>query len=195
MEEEDERREARAEKFRSKFEALFRRALAPPEATPNSKQHKQTTVDISPQGHPLYVQSKAIIKGIENIQKEYERLVEYISNIEKPPDLRDAWERDYEEVRRLATLGREACEAEIKELLRDKGRPESHRAKARRKRQQKKFQEDSHLQEMLKMGLEALGEKDRKQGANGWGAAAHKVQRALDAMIKALPDRDVESTE
>lgn len=166
-------------------------ALSPPGTPRRAPTHSgEIQADISPGSHPLHARSEAIIKSSENVTNEYKRLVEYASNVEDPPALSSTWEKDYNEIKRLADLGYEASETEIKSLLTYKGEEESRRAKWRRKTQREKLKDDAHLQEMLEMGRETLGERERSREVRGWQVVAHKAQTGLEAMVKALPDED-----
>lgn len=170
------------DEFQSRFASIVAKALAPPGTRQNPTHDGEH--------HPLHARLRALIKGCESIAKGYERLTEYVSKVEPLPDLEGAWEKDYEELERLAALGREASETEINSLLTYNGEYESRRAKWKRKTQKDKFKDDSQLRAMLEMGRETLSEREKCQEVRGWRVVAHRAEKGLQEIVKALPDEE-----
>jgi hypothetical protein len=151
-------------------------------------------VDLSPESHPLYARSESLFNGCKTLVEEWDELVKYASGVKELPDLKPVWEKDYAEARRVIALGREAAEAEVTRLMtyeESKGK----RASKQTERKLKEFEEDGHLQDMLAMGREELdvrAGKKRKHAekARGWGLVAHRMERGLKELARALPEED-----
>lgn len=185
------------EEFQSRFASIAAKALAPPGTRPNLTHNGNIQVDVSPENHPLNVRARALAENCKPIVKGHQRLTEYVSKVEPLPDLESAWKKDYEELERLAAHGQEATEMEIKNLLSYNGEHESRKAKWKRRTQREKFKDDGQLQVMLEMGRETLSDRDKCQEATsrGWRVVAHRVERGLQEMVKALPDDEESSSE
>lgn len=185
------------EEFQSRFASIAAKALAPPGTPPTLTHNGIIRADVLPENHPLQVRARALAEGCKSIVKGHERLTEYASKIEPLPDLESAWGEDYEELERLAALGHEATEMEVKNLLSYNGEHKSRRAKWKRRTQWEKLENDGQLQAMLEMGREALSDRDKCQEAasKGWRVVAHRVERGLQEMVKALPDEEESNSE
>ncbi|KAJ9191731.1 hypothetical protein DTO164E3_8694 [Paecilomyces variotii] len=152
--------------FNSQFAQLMAAALAPTGVEP-SLPTDILPGDYTPENHPLYALSRSLVDRSKTLAHEYDKLSQYASNLKLPEDPRPVIEKDYEEVRRVIAAGRRASEAQIEKSLasNEKGK------KGRRGQtsalvggdmgiKDKVFEEDVHLQAMLKMGREELEKGD-----------------------------------
>ena len=181
-------RKAETDKFRSRFGSLIATALASPGVKPTAAQHSQIVADLSPENQPLYTRSQTLLESCDTLVKEWDKLVEYASSVEKPPDVKEVWERDYAEARRVISLGRQASEAEIEKLLNYEGNRKGNSSRTMEEKL-KELERDDHLQEMLKMGKQGNedGLVQAEKRARGWGYVAYRAQRGLERLVTALP--------
>ncbi|RWQ97123.1 hypothetical protein C8Q69DRAFT_462421 [Paecilomyces variotii] len=193
--------ETEDEEFNSQFAQLMAAALAPTGVEP-SLSTDILPGDCTPENHPLYALSRSLVDRSKTLAHEYDKLSQYASNLKLPEDPRPVIEKDYEEVRRIIAAGRRASEAQIEKSLasNEKGK------KGRRGQtsalvggdmgiKDKVFEEDVHLQAMLKMGREELEKGDDSRGKKkiyGWGKAVTRAQKAMKALVKVLPNEDRE---
>lgn len=191
--------ETEDEEFNSQFAQLMAAALAPTGVEP-SLSTDILPGDCTPENHPLYALSRSLVDRSKTLVHEYDKLSQYASNLKLPEDPRPVIEKDYEEVRRIIAAGRRASEAQIEKSLacNEKGK------KGRRGQtsalvggdmgiEDKVFEEDVHLQAMLKMGREELEKGDDSRGKKkiyGWGKAVTRAQKAMKALVKVLPNED-----
>ena len=182
-------RKAEIDKFRSRFGSLIATALASPGVNLTAEQHSLIKADLSPENHPLYTRSQTLLDSCDTLVKEWDKLAEYASSVEEPPDVKEVWERDYAEARRVISLGRLASEAEVEKLLKYESNREGNSLR-KMKEKQNELERDDHLQEMLKMGKQGNedGLVQEEKGARGWGYVAHRAQRGLEGLVTALPD-------
>lgn len=153
---------------------------------PAAAQQTQIKAELSPGSQPLYARSQSLLKNCNTLVKEWDKLVEYASSVEEPPTLGEVWDRDYAEARRIIALGRQSSEADVKKLLTYEGNSRGNVSKEM-KQKQKEFEQDDHLQEMLKMGREENADGEMQE-SRGWGFVAHRAKRGLEALVAALPD-------
>ncbi|PGH19094.1 hypothetical protein AJ79_00128 [Helicocarpus griseus UAMH5409] len=202
------KRESESEKFRSQITSLLASALAPTatKATTaagkalNSKADAQklSLEDVSPEKHPLYLRSQALLQCTKSLVQEYDKLSAYIANLEPPPDPAETWQRDCAETRRVIAVGVEASQAEVERLLvrkadqRKKDAKEKSTSKGAKdgKGSKEAFEKDEHLQAMLKMGRGGDGDGNgdgKKKEPYGWGRVAHRVVKGMKSLVKGLP--------
>ncbi|KAL1881669.1 60S ribosomal protein L15 [Paecilomyces lecythidis] len=190
--------EAEDEEFKSLFAELMAPALAPT-GVETSMSTDILSGDPTSEHHPLYALSRSLVEQSKALVDEYDRVIQYANNLKLPEDPRPVIEKDYEEVRRIIAMGRRASEAQIEKSL-----ASSEKGKKRRREKSSafveggvgakctKFEDDAHLQAMLKMGREELEKADgEKKEVYGWGKAATRAQKAMKALVKVLPNEDV----
>ncbi|KAL2007816.1 hypothetical protein VTN00DRAFT_7798 [Thermoascus crustaceus] len=202
------------EKFETEFAELMAAALAPTGLKPPPST-EPLPIDPIPDNHPLYILSKTLLDNLRALVDEYEGLQADIANLraQAPGNPASRMEKDYEEARRIITVGKEASAAEIEKLLGSEKQKKDKKEKKKKRHQQKKaskksladnddhnknddgikeaFDKDVHLQAMLKMGREEIMKKNgnsRVRKAYGWGKVAYRAEKAMKALVKALPD-------
>lgn len=189
--------------------ALAPTGLKPPPST------EPLPIDPTPDHHPLYILSKTLLDNLHALVDEYEGLQAHTAKLraQAPENPASGMEKDYEEARRIITVGKEALAAEIERLLGFEEQKKDEKEKKKKRHQRKKaskksladdddhnknddgikeaFDKDGHLQAMLKMGREEIMRKDgnnRGRKAYGWGEVAYRAEKAMKALVKALPD-------
>ena len=112
--------------------------------------------------------------------KEYDGLVNHISNIKCPANLAEAWKQDHAEARRIISVGREASKTEIERLL----SYERGKTNAKEGWRRESFEKDKHLQQILKTRQEGSNAKEKGNGCKkiyGWGRMAHNAEKGMMA--------------
>lgn len=201
-------RKSEEEKFEAEFAELVAAALSPTGLKP-SPTTESLPLDPTPDDHPLYILSKTLLDNLQALVEEYEALQEHIVKVRAPENPASAMEKDYEEARRIISVGKEASAAEIAKLLgfekkekKEKKKKKRHRQKLSNKKSvgddehkndddgMEAFDNDPHLQATLKMGREEIVGKagDDRKKVYGWGKVASGAKKAMKAIIKALPD-------
>ncbi|KAL2001690.1 hypothetical protein VTN02DRAFT_1411 [Thermoascus thermophilus] len=202
------------EKFETEFAELMAAALAPTGSKPLPST-EPLPIDPTPDNHPLYILSKTLLDNLHALVDEYEGLQAHTAKLraQAPENPASGMEKDHEEARRIITVGKEASAAEIERLLglgkQKKDKKGKKRKRHERKRASKKslaeddhhdtnddgikeaFDKDVHVQAMLRMGREEIIKRDgnsRGRKAHGWGKVAHRAEKAMKALVKALSD-------
>lgn len=122
---------------------------------------------------------------------QHDDLETLTTNIETLPDLKDIWQRDCDETRRIIKIGAQASQMEIDRLLAYK----AHHQPASRphgSNQTTAFERDEHLQVMLELGRSETKDKGNrpKRKPRGWGNMARGIEKGMKVLTKALPSSD-----
>lgn len=145
--------------------------------------------------HPLHASYTSIVKGCENIESSYVEFGELAASKELeaciPPNLQDIWAKDVEDMYRVISAGMHASQAEIDHILTISGRKATALDSKERRKRNREYEKDEHLQMMLRVGSEQTGRKTRKtSGDTGWGKTARRLEKGVQEAVKGLPAHD-----
>ncbi|KAI1958115.1 hypothetical protein LOZ58_005230 [Ophidiomyces ophidiicola] len=185
--------QAEEEQFKSRFESLFRSALAPPSVMPKDIETSEEIPSMQTVGleeQPLYRMTKDTLERSHKLLEVFNKLNDHASSIKPLPDLSEKWEKDHAEVQRLIKVGSEVSAEKIERLITYEN-PENllrNSISQWRRKRKRGVEDDENLKNMLDLG-KADGEGgSRVGGRRGWGLVAHQVQKGFEALVEALPE-------
>ncbi|TPX21545.1 hypothetical protein DIZ76_015504 [Coccidioides immitis] len=206
LDEEQAKMQSEEEQFQAQFETLLKSALAPLSGPAKDVAHiDEGEEDPEAQGatsfasHPLYVASKTMLERSHAVLDSYERVNDYIRDIDQLPNLAEEWEKDYVEARRLIIAGREASALEIEKMITyDKARVNGvNRLGGKALKRKRDSEMDENLKAMFEIGKADDEEEEEEDGSemgkgreeiHGWGITAHRLRKGLRALISAFPE-------
>ncbi|WEW58333.1 hypothetical protein PRK78_003801 [Emydomyces testavorans] len=202
------RMQSDAEKFRSQVTSLLTSALAPSLSTTakdgsgirgEKEESGLLQAEVLMESNALYIASQTLLARSHALLKSYDKINGYLSNAKPLPNLAEQWEKDYAEVQRLIVVGGEAAAAEMEKLIvYDKTRgkePCGRETKRMKKTKKRALEQDENLKMMLEMGRAEDDEGSSVSGKGGeekqicgWGTVAHRLEKGLQVLIRALPE-------
>lgn len=148
------------------------------------------------------------------MQKDCKKYLKRTKKLKLPDPPTGVWEEDQKEARRIISAAKRATAVEIERLLADDRKKKQKNKKKSKKevesqqplilsdhvegkgvekgkgKAKKAFEDDVHLQQVLKMGRQAVekeyGRSNKK--VYGWGKVASRAEKAMRGLVKALPD-------
>ncbi|KAI2093246.1 60S ribosomal protein L15 [Ophidiomyces ophidiicola] len=189
--------QAEEEQFKSRFESLFRSALAPPSVMPKdieTSEENPSMQNVGLEEQPLYRMTKDTLERSHKLLEMFNKLNDHASSIKPLPDLSERWEKDHAEVQRLIKVGSEVSAEEIERLImyENPENPLRNSISQWRRKRKRGVEDDENLKNMLDLGKAGGEGGSRGGGRRGWGLVAHQVQKGFEALVKALPEEEMQ---